>query len=85
MPNPCAKSRPKTDPYEMWDMGFCHYLILKKWSSPEKEAADPYARWYVYTVGEYNEYGDMYAADIKRLGRQVQPGSPRWQRVMSEV
>lgn len=83
--NPCGKTRPATDPYEMWDVGFCVYLVLKKQKSPEGEAKDPYARWTVRSVGEYAETGDMYAAEVKRMGRKIAKGSPRWNAVMAEV
>lgn len=69
--NECRKTRPADDPYEVWDMGFCYYLVLAKQKSPKGEAADPYARWTVRSVGEYNETGDMYAAEVKRYGRKV--------------
>lgn len=69
--NECRKTRPASDPYEVWDVGFCYYLVIAKQKSPKGEAADPYARWTVTTVGEYAETGDMYAAEVKRMGRRV--------------
>lgn len=69
--NECRKTRPESDPYEVWDMGFCHYLVLKKYKSPKAEASDPTARWLVASVGEFHDVGDMYAAEVKRKGRKV--------------
>ncbi len=71
MTNLCRKTRPKDDPYEVWDMGNMYYLVLAKQRGPEQEEADPYARWTVHSVGEYHETGDMYAAEVKRYGRKV--------------
>jgi len=70
--NECRKTRPVSDPYEVWDVGFCLYNVISKQKSPKGEAADPYARWTVATTGgEYNEIGDMYASEVKRMGVRV--------------
>lgn len=70
--NPCAKTRPKSDPYESWEVpGIGVYHVLKKYKSPEGEAKDPYARWFVWCENEYNDMGDMFAAEIKRHGRRI--------------
>jgi hypothetical protein len=72
MANPCGKTRPKSDPYESWEVpGIGIYHVLKKYKSPESEAKDPFARWFCYCENEYGELGDMYAADIKRMGRRI--------------
>lgn len=69
--NDCGKTRPKENPYETWDMGFCLYHVLKKQKSPAGEAKDKFARWTVYAEGEFCEVGDMYAAEVKRTGRRI--------------
>lgn len=70
--NPCAKTRPKNDPYESWLVpGIGVFHVLKKYKGPKGEAADPFARWFTYCDNEYGEMGDMYAADIKRMGVRV--------------
>jgi hypothetical protein len=72
--NECAKSRPKEDPYEVWEApNGWQWLVLKKYKSPKSEAADPYARWYCYVQGgdSYPEYGDTYVSDITRYARRI--------------
>lgn len=73
--NPCGKTRPINNPYETWYAGQWEWRVLKKYQSPEKEAANPYARWFCgvkspYTYGEY-ELGDVYVADITRYARKA--------------
>ena len=42
--NTCAKTRPKSDPYESWEVpGIGTFHVLKKYKSPKGEAADPFA------------------------------------------
>lgn len=70
--NPCGKTRDKSNPYESWVVpGLGTYHVLKKYKSPEGEAKDPFARWFTLCENEYNEMGDMYAADIKRMGWRI--------------
>ena len=68
MKNECAKSRDVNNPYEIWTHGDWEWRVLKKYQRPDKEAENPYARWFVaakspYTHGSY-EYGDTYVKDI---------------------
>lgn len=67
-PNPCSKTRPVTDPYEIWVRGSWTWKVLKKYQSPEKEAKNEYARWFcaVSSPNTYgsDEYGDVYVRDI---------------------
>ena len=75
MKNPCAKRRELGNPYEVYvaDDGTT-WQVLKKYKSPEAEAADPYARWHCALQGPYTsswERRDQYAADIKRQAKQV--------------
>lgn len=69
--NPCAKSRTKDKPYEIWKSrcGQFEYRVLKKYQAPSKEAANPQARWYLATKGPGTfgtfELGDGWVRDIK--------------------
>lgn len=69
--NPCAKTRPKDNPYESWATPIGVYHVLKKYKGPKGEAADPFARWFTFCDNEYGEVGDMYAADIKKFGTLI--------------
>lgn len=73
--NECAKTRPLDNPYEIYRMGDWEWKVLKKYQSPSKEAANPYARWFCgvkspFTYGEY-ELGDCYCTDIKQNAIKV--------------
>ena len=68
--NECGKTRPVEDPYEIWEnpsSGFV-YRVLKKYQRPDKEADNPYARWFVATKSPFTygswELGDGYVRDI---------------------
>jgi hypothetical protein len=82
MKNECGKTRDKSNPYEVWQMpnGMITWLVLKKYQAPDKEATNPYARWFCLgigpmTYGEYNvetgevtggyDLGDTYVNEIK--------------------
>lgn len=69
--NPCAKTRPKSDPYESWWTPIGIYHVLKKYQGPEGEAKNPQARWFTYCENEYGEMGDMYVSDIKKMGIRI--------------
>lgn len=75
MPNPCSKTRDVEEPYEIWEGNGFEYRVLKKYQTPENEAKNPYARWFLatrspYTFGSW-EYGDGYVADVKRHAVKV--------------
>lgn len=70
--NQCGKTRPVSDPYEIWegtgDYEGWTWKVLKKWQGPDNEAENPYARWMCAvsspcTHGGY-DYGDCYVKDI---------------------
>ena len=77
MKNECGKTRDVDDPYEIWENssdGFTWH-VLKKYQRPDKEAENPYARWFVaakspYTYGSW-EMGDTYVSEIKEYGVRV--------------
>jgi len=67
MANPCAKTRPLDNPYEIWvnNSGW-EWRVLKKWQVDDNK---PYARWFCavkspFTYDSY-EYGDCYVTDVK--------------------
>ncbi len=74
--NPCARRVPPEQAYEVWQSfnGQWTYFVLKKYQSPEKEATNPYARWYCMVTSPITpkgEYGDVYIATVKQGTRQI--------------
>tara|TARA_R100001530_G_scaffold35286_1_gene27519 strand:+ start:828 stop:1082 length:255 start_codon:yes stop_codon:yes gene_type:complete len=73
--NPCAKTRPVENPYEVWKLGDWTWKVLKKYQKPEREAKNPYARWFCavstpYTYGSY-DMGDVYVTEITNHAERV--------------
>lgn len=69
--NLCGKTRPKSDPYEVWEGGGWRWEVLKKWQADDSK---PYARWFCNVVTPMcpnGEMGDVYVADIKRHAVRV--------------
>ena len=76
MKNECAKTVTRANAYEVWQSfdGTWTWYVLKKWQTPEKEAANPYARWFcdvVTPICPNGEMGDTYVADIKQHARRI--------------
>lgn len=72
--NECGKTRPASDPYEVWVAGDWTWNVLKKYQSPAKEAENPYARWFCLVVTPIvprGELGDVYVTEITRVARRV--------------
>ena len=77
MKNECGKTRKVNEPYEVnrneragWE-----WRVLKKWQAPDKEAGNPYARWFCavkspMTGGGY-DMGDVYVNEVLSNGRKV--------------
>lgn len=68
--NACGKRRDKGNPYEVWTAGDWKWRVLKKYQSPAREAANPYARWHCYVTSpmcESGEFGDVYVSEIKSV------------------
>jgi hypothetical protein len=68
MKNECAKTRPVSNPYSVWSNGSWVWKILKHYQSPDKEAANPFARVFCHVTSPYcpdGEMGDTYLKDIK--------------------
>lgn len=76
MKNNCAKTRPESDPYEVWknDSGW-EWRILKRYQSPDKEAANPYARVFCSVSSPFthggSELGDVYLKEIRENAFKV--------------
>jgi hypothetical protein len=67
MKNECAKMRPVSNPYEVWATAdrTWTWKVLKKYQTPEKEALNPYARWFCSVTSPIcTEMGDVYVATI---------------------
>lgn len=64
MKNLCGKTRPKTNPYEVWRAGTWTWQVLKKWQADDQK---PYARWFCNVITPMcpdGEMGDVYVKDI---------------------
>ena len=66
--NECLKTRPKDQPYEVWQTrdGSWTWYVLKKWQANDDKQ---YARWFcnvVTPIVPEGEMGDVYVADIKQ-------------------
>ena len=74
--NLCGKTRPVSNPYEVWQTdGGWTWRVLKKWQADDDK---PYARWFCDVSSPYveHEMGDVYVADIKRYARRVDVANP---------
>jgi hypothetical protein len=81
MKNLCGKTRPVEKPYEIWSNGSWEWRVLKKYQAPDKEAANPYARWFCavkspYTFGSF-DLGDTYALDVKKNATKIAEDIPK--------
>jgi hypothetical protein len=73
--NPCGRTVKPEQAYEVWQVanhplygGQWTWYVLKKYQSPEKEAANPWARWFCYVTSPYSprgDWGDTYISTIK--------------------
>jgi hypothetical protein len=71
--NPCGKSRPRGNPYEVWETpdGSWRWEVLKKWQADDNKE---WARWFCDVYSPYvpsGEMGDVYVAEIKKVARLV--------------
>jgi hypothetical protein len=73
MKNEYAKTRPSSNPYEIWknNSGWT-WKVLKKWQADDNK---PYARWFCavtspFTYGQ-EELGDVYVSEIKQNAFKV--------------
>lgn len=58
------KSRPVSDPYEVWTQGDWTWKVLKFYKSREATLADPYGRVFCEVDGFYKELGDVYYSEV---------------------
>ena len=80
--NPCSRTVTPCNAYEVRQVthhpeygGTWTWYVLKKYQSPEREAANPYARWHCCVtspyVSERGEYGDVYVTDITSIAHRL--------------
>lgn len=65
MKNTCGKTRPITNPYEVWQAGGWKWLVLKKYQADDFK---PHARAMCFVTSPYcphGEYGDTYLSEIR--------------------
>ena len=71
--NPFAKTRPVTNPYEVWaSKDGWEWHVLKKWQVDDSK---PYARWFCLVKSPFvpeGEMGDVYVTEIKAYASLVQ-------------
>lgn len=72
------------NPYEIWEAGegdtLWRWNVLKKYQAPEKEATNPYARWFCAVESPITreqcasgyEMGDVYVSEIMSVAHKVQ-------------
>ena len=71
MKNECLKTRPKDQPYEVWQAGTWTWYVLKKWQADDDK---PYARWFCNVVTPIcpdGEMGDVYVSEIKESATRI--------------
>ena len=72
MKNTQAKTRPVSNPYEVWRNGSgWTWLVLKKWQADDDK---PFARWFCMVRSPFvpeGEMGDVYVKDIKENAARV--------------
>ena len=64
MKNLYGKTRPTSNPYEVWRAGSWTWQVLKKWQVDDQK---PYARWFCNVITPMcpdGEMGDVYVKDI---------------------
>ena len=72
MKNPCAKTRKKERPYEVWkNTSGWTWHVLKKYQTPEKESLNQFARWFCFVTSPFSptgDLGDVYIREIANNG-----------------
>ncbi len=73
MKNLCLKTRPRNNPYEIWESTDgrwkCH--VLKKWQSDNLK---PYARWFCEVFSPFvseGEIEDVYVSEILEYAKLI--------------
>jgi hypothetical protein len=62
------------------DYGGCWtWYVLKKYQTPEKEAANAFARWHCWVTSPYTsergDYGDVYVTDVTSIAQKLDGNS----------
>ena len=68
------KTVTKENAYEVWQAGDWTWYVLKKYQKPEKEAENPYARWFCLVetpIVPGGELGDVYVSEIKENATRI--------------
>lgn len=76
MKNECAKTRPVTNPYEVWTNGSWVWKVLKKYQADDDK---PFARAFCAVsspitreqMSSGHELGDTYIADYKSVATRI--------------
>ena len=76
MKNLCAKTRPVTNPYEVWQAGDWQWAVLKKYQADDDK---PFARAFCAVsspitreqMSSGHELGDCYIADYKSIAVRI--------------
>jgi len=71
MKNTMAKTRPVSDPYEIWSMIGWTWKVLKKWQADDNK---PFARWFCHVTSPFcpeGELGDVYVKDIVSVAKKI--------------
>lgn len=74
MKNLQSKTVKPANAYEVWSNGSWNWYVCKKYQTPEKEASNPYARWFTFVTSPMcpqGEYGDTYVSDIKSVAVRI--------------
>jgi len=79
--NPFAKTRKPADAYAVYrcDQAGYEWRVLKTYKLAKNE--DQWARWFVWAKSPFcpqGEMGDVYAADLRRLGAKYVHGTNEW-------
>ncbi len=80
--NPCAKTVKPDQAYEVWRVddhpeygGEWTWYVLKKYQTPEKEAANSYARWHCMVTSPNTsvrgDWGGVYVTDITSIAYKL--------------
>ena len=80
--NPCGKRVKPHEAYEVWQVanhpeygGTWTWYVLKKYQTPEKEAANPHARWFCMVTSPYTsergDWGDVYVREITSIAQKL--------------
>ena len=79
--NPFAKTRKPHDAYAVYrsDQAGFEWRVLKTYKLAKNE--DQWSRWFVWAKSPFcpqGEMGDVYAADLRRIGAELVQGTSEW-------